>query len=103
MGIAGKTSTMKGTILTVLALLVASCQMKPTKPFLVDTKTKTNDNEPTGEGEDYQNIMNINSGNINVSGSGHSNIGNKGWNAGGGGTNQNLGGNQFRDPYFWSG
>merc|ERR1712098_127570 len=48
MGIAGKTSTMKGTILTVLVLLVASCQMKSTKHFLVETKTLTKD-EPSGE------------------------------------------------------
>merc|ERR1711862_90263 len=48
MGIAGKTSTMKGTILTVLVLLVASRQMKSTKHFLVETKTLTKD-EPSGE------------------------------------------------------
>merc|ERR1711862_537273 len=48
MGIAGKTSTMKGTILTVLVLLVASRQMKSTKRFLVETKTLTKD-EPSGE------------------------------------------------------
>merc|ERR1711942_13390 len=48
MGIAGITSTMKGTILTVLVLLVASCQMKSTKHFLVETKTLTKD-EPSGE------------------------------------------------------
>merc|ERR1711872_1123117 len=88
MGIAEKTSTMKGTILTALALLVASCQMKPTKHFLIETKTET------GKGKDYQ----FNQGDINVSGSGHSNIGNQGWNAGGGATNQNLAGTQFGRP-----
>merc|ERR1712036_142933 len=85
MGIAEKTSTMKGTILTALALLVASCQMKPTKHFLIETETET------GKGKDYQ----FNQGDINVSGSGHSNICNQGWNAGGGGANQNFAGPQF--------
>merc|ERR1712050_43344 len=58
MGIAGKTSTMNGTILTALALLVASCQMKPAKHFLVETKTKTDD-EPARKGDDYMNIGRI--------------------------------------------
>merc|ERR1712142_420570 len=50
---------MKGTILTVLALLVASCQMKPAKHFLIETKTNTDDG-PAGKGEDYLNINQIN-------------------------------------------
>merc|ERR1712240_830193 len=55
MGIVGKTSTMKGTILIALALLVASCQLKPAKHFLIETKTNTDD-EPAGKGEDYLHI-----------------------------------------------
>merc|ERR1712066_335161 len=55
---------MKGTILIALALLVASCQMKPAKHFLIETKTKTEhknvaDDEPARKGDDYINIGSI--------------------------------------------
>merc|ERR1711862_729196 len=49
---------MKGTILIALALLVASCQMKPAKHFLIETKTKTDD-EPARKGDDYINIGSV--------------------------------------------
>merc|ERR1711955_112318 len=67
MGIAGK--TMKGRILTVLALLVASCQMKSTKHFLVETKTQTKDDEPARKGDDYFFSGSGGMGNIKIGGS----------------------------------
>merc|ERR1712243_379231 len=61
--------TMKGRILTVLALLVASCQMKSTKHFLVETKTQTKDDEPARKGEDYFFSGSGGMGNIKIGGS----------------------------------
>merc|ERR1712112_304413 len=63
---------MKGTILIALALLVASCQMKPAKHFLIETKTKTDD-EPARKEEDYQNWGN--QGGIHNSGTNNGNMG----------------------------
>merc|ERR1711872_1216135 len=82
MGIAGKTSTMKGAILIALALLVASCQMKPAKHFLIETKTKTDD-EPARKEEDYMNINhrgNHQGDNIHIEGGNHGNAGGVHWN-----------------------
>merc|ERR1712142_42805 len=74
---------MKGTILIALALLVASCQMKPAKHFLIETKTKTDD-EPARKGDYGINIGTVGnhfgnnnqvSGGGNMIGSGHSGFG----------------------------
>merc|ERR1719481_1048200 len=59
---------MKRTTLTVLVLLVASCQMKSTKHFLVETKTKTIDDEPAGKGEDYFFSGSGGAGNLKIGG-----------------------------------